>query len=223
MLVKKQLIEMLNLQSKMNETVNAEWLKAGYPFLRAAAMEAAEAIDHMTWKWWKKQEPNVPQAQMEMIDIWHFYLSDMLILNDGNAEAAANRILYEASTKNYFNDCYSIDLTENDVVRHLEYLMSDCAGVLRSVSMPLFSRIIEQLGLSWDELFTVYIGKNVLNIFRQENGYKQGTYRKNWHDGREDNEHLTEILHSLPADIANYASVLSNCLAIRYSQEAANA
>lgn len=41
------------------------------------------------------------------------------------------------------------------------------------------------------------MGKNVLNRFRQANGYrtaiKEGTYRKLW-GGREDNEHLFPAL-----------------------------
>jgi hypothetical protein len=45
-------------------------------------------------------------------------------------------------------------------------------------------------------LYNQYIGKNVLNFFRQDNGYKEGTYIKIW-DGREDNEHLVEILTRL--------------------------
>jgi hypothetical protein len=36
------------------------------------------------------------------------------------------------------------------------------------------------------------VGKNVLNFFRQDHGYKEGTYIKVW-GGREDNEHLVEI------------------------------
>ena len=50
--------------------------------------------------------------------------------------------------------------------------------------------------LNRTELFRQYVGKNVLNFFRQDNGYKEGTYRKFW-SGREDNEVLVDILQSL--------------------------
>ena len=33
----------------------------------------------------------------------------------------------------------------------------------------------------------------MLNRFRQNNGYKEGSYKKNW-NGREDNEVMSEIL-----------------------------
>jgi hypothetical protein len=65
------------------------------------------------------------------------------------------------------------------------------------------------LPMGYQELFSLYIGKNVLNRFRQNNGYKTGEYRKLW-QGREDNEHLIELLEQLanqqqvtPGDLPN--------------------
>lgn len=31
--------------------------------------ECAELMDHIGWKWWKKQEIDIEQAQIELIDI----------------------------------------------------------------------------------------------------------------------------------------------------------
>jgi len=42
-----------------------------------------------------------------------------------------------------------------------------------------------------------YVGKNLLNRFRQEHGYKEGTYTKVW-NGREDNVVMQEILSARP-------------------------
>ena len=39
------------------------------------------------------------------------------------------------------------------------------------------------------------MGKNILNVFRQNNGYKDGSYIKIW-NGKEDNEVMSEILNS---------------------------
>jgi hypothetical protein len=47
--------------------------------------------------------------------------------------------------------------------------------------------------MDWMDLFKQHVGKNVLNVFRQDRGYKAGTYIKIW-DGREDNEHLADVL-----------------------------
>ena len=70
-----QAATMLELQAMMNSKVDSNWLLARYPYLRAVAIEGAEAIEHHGWKWWKKQTKDLPQLQMELIDIWHFFLS----------------------------------------------------------------------------------------------------------------------------------------------------
>src|SRR5471030_3247154 len=80
---------MLKLQAEMNSTVNPDWLNAGYPFLRAVVVEAAEALDHVGWKWWKRQEMDIDQVRVELVDILHFYLSAMLVKEAGDTEKAA--------------------------------------------------------------------------------------------------------------------------------------
>jgi hypothetical protein len=44
-----------------------------------------------------------------------------------------------------------------------------------------------------EEIYKLYMGKNILNKFRQNNGYKTGSYKKIW-NGQEDNAYLTTIL-----------------------------
>ena len=60
------------------------------------------------------------------------------------------------------------------------------------------------------------IQKNVLNFFRQDHGYKDGTYIKEW-QGREDNEHLSELLESLDAATSNFPEAVYEALASRYA------
>jgi hypothetical protein len=61
--------------------------------------------------------------------------------------------------------------------------------------------------LSFDQLYRMYVGKNVLNFFRQDHGYKDGSYIKVW-DGREDNEHLSDILGGLDATAKDFADAV---------------
>ena len=70
--------------------------------------------------------------------------------------------------------------------------------------------------LSADALYRHYVGKNVLNFFRQDHGYQDGTYVKEW-QGREDNEHLSELLESLDAATSNFPEALYEALASRYA------
>jgi hypothetical protein len=85
----------------------------------------------------------------------------------------------------------------------------------RGFSVRLFWDLMHAVELDFDELYRHYVGKNVLNLFRQDNGYKEGTYHKLW-QGREDNEHLMELMKQLDSQAANYADHLYAQLAERY-------
>ena len=94
------------------------------------------------------------------------------------------------------------------------------ALVGREFSVSHFWSLLQAAGMTPDELFTAYVGKNVLNFFRQDHGYKDGSYRKTWH-GREDNEHLAELAEALDSRSPRYAEELYGALAARYAQTAA--
>ena len=85
--------------------------------------------------------------------------------------------------------------------------------------MSDFTNAMRTLPMDLKELFSLYVGKNVLNRFRQDNGYKEGSYRKLW-AGREDNEHLIEILESVSAEPEQMFNTIYQQLEQRYSQEA---
>ncbi len=53
-------------------------------------------------------------------------------------------------------------------------------------------------------------------FFRQDNGYKDGSYIKQW-QGREDNEHLVEILAELDSQQPTYSDEVYQSLQQRYS------
>ena len=90
--MKHKLLTMLELQDAMNRKVNPDWRQAGYAWYRAIWTECAEMLDHYGWKWWKHQEPDMEQVSLEIIDIWHFALSDLILRHD-SLEAAADRAL----------------------------------------------------------------------------------------------------------------------------------
>jgi hypothetical protein len=54
-----------------------------------------------------------------------------------------------------------------------------------------------------------------LNFFRQDHGYKEGTYQKVW-NGREDNEHLVDVLNSLDISLSEYSDKVYAGLKQRY-------
>ncbi len=59
--------------------------------------------------------------------------------------------------------------------------------------MESFIDVAVQSGLNLDALYKLYVGKNILNKFRQDHGYKEGTYIKIW-NGEEDNVTMQGIL-----------------------------
>jgi hypothetical protein len=84
--------------------------------------------------------------------------------------------------------------------------------------VPLFLKIVEQAEMDSDELYRQYVGKNVLNFFRQDHGYKEGTYKKMW-NGREDNEHLVDVLNSLDISLSDYSDKVYTGLKLSYATE----
>lgn len=85
------------------------------------------------------------------------------------------------------------DMTGELSLLDLLQLIASTAGGQHQFNGAAFIGAMHKLDLSWSELYTTYVAKNVLNLFRQANGYKQGTYIKTW-NGREDNEVLEFIM-----------------------------
>lgn len=187
MISKNKLVTMLELQDKLNLVVNPDWLNAGYPWHRAILVETVEALNHYGWKWWKKQEPNLAQARMELVDVWHFMLSMALENANGDSEKAA------ATIESIF---YTPEKPTDKGTLTLFDLLAGYAAEGK-ICVPAFVHLMQELSLSWDDLYDLYIGKNVLNVFRQDHGYRAGSYRKSW-DGLEDNEVLAQIMHDAP-------------------------
>ncbi|MES3006373.1 MAG: dUTP diphosphatase [Pseudomonadota bacterium] len=208
---------MLDMQAKMNSKICADWVQQSFPYLRAVIIEGAEAIEHHGWKWWKKQHCDTAQLQMEIVDIWHFILSAIL-LKSGNDHNQALELLLSINIKeNQRNkidfDGMTYEFSSLDLVAKLELLIG--VSVSRRIELALFTALLHDCNMNWEELFEQYVGKNVLNFFRQDHGYKEGTYLKVW-CGKEDNEHLVEIMKNLDPQDSSYPEDLYQLLESRY-------
>lgn len=202
----QQIQIMLDLQDSMNTKVNAQWREQGYEWYRAIWVECAELMDHYGWKWWKKQAPDTEQVALELIDIWHFGLS-ILLQSGKSADAIAAQIQQQLI----------IATKEKDFRLDLEAFAAATLGD-RQFHIDLFGKLMAGVDMSFEQLYRGYVGKNVLNFFRQDHGYKDGTYRKHWHDGREDNEHLVEAVLSLDAVRLSFKDELYESLKLRYEK-----
>ncbi len=190
--MKQKIVTMLELQDAMNRKVNPDWRDAGYPWYRAIWTECAEMLDHFGWKWWKHQKPDMQQVHLELVDIWHFALSDLILHNNTLEEAAAQAL----SGLNQTSEA-------GDFRASIEQLAM-AAIQSQAADIGQFARVMRTADLDFDELFKTYVGKNVLNFFRQDHGYKEGSYIKIW-QGREDNEYLAEVLARLDADSPDFS------------------
>lgn len=217
MLTEAQATTMLRLQAEMNAKVNPAWIDAAYPYLRAVVVEGAEAMEHRGWKWWKKQDCDMGQLQMELVDIWHFTLSHILLAHRGDQHASLKELLATDASDTLVFDGKTYVLAGLDLVAKLELNIGLAAA--RRISLPLFAALLRDCGMSWQDLYCQYVGKNVLNFFRQDNGYKAGTYRKVW-SGREDNEHLVEIMQQIDSTHTDFQHQLYAALQDRYQRSA---
>lgn len=211
-----QVQTMLDLQHKLNTLVDADWITKKFPYLRAAFVESAEALDHYGWKWWKQQTPNISQVQIEISDILHFYLSDILLSANGDIKFAQTIMLKECLeiTDKVVIGQNSYILRATDTLTLFELLAA--TSILRERSLPIFQELMQRTDLNWNSLYIAYISKNILNIFRQNNGYKEGTYIKIW-NGLEDNEHLHDIMSKLDASAENFSQLIFTALTEKYS------
>ena len=197
--------EMMDLQHTHNQQVHPQWHKQNYPFHRAIWTECAELLDHYGWKWWKLQEPDLVQVKLEIVDIWHFGLS-MLIVAEQNIEELAREML------EYEQDCSVVGPSFVPSVEALALQALD-----RRFDTIAFMDMMNALPFQLQDLYGIYKGKNVLNRFRQSNGYKDGSYQKFW-NGKEDNIHLAELALELDPYDAEFLSKLYSQLDNRYRE-----
>jgi len=202
-----KILQMLKLQQQLNDATNGEGWEKGITkngkridWKRCTYLECAELIESYPWKHWKNidAQPDYENIKIEAVDIWHFIMSqgleDYKIQNLGTIEDLADTICnlnnyptfleeITPTTKNYYEQ---IDVVEN-LMKVL--FCKEPTGKL----MEAFIDVAVQSGLNLESLYKLYVGKNILNQFRQDHGYKEGSYIKIW-NGQEDNVTMQRIL-----------------------------
>lgn len=210
-----QAATMLKLQDHLNSMINPDWINGGSRFLRAAFVESAEALEHYGWKWWKKQTIDLPQVQMELVDILHFYLSHTIVQAGGKQADAARLLMEDLATPasvTLDGKAYALDALP---VPELLELIGGLA-VCGRASYKVLEQTMTACEMGWNDAYTQYVSKNVLNIFRQQHGYKEGTYIKIW-NGEEDNVVLARLLTQLDPASADFADAMARELEQAYA------
>lgn len=203
--MKQQIMTMLDLQNDMNTKVHADWRAQNFEWYRAIWIECAELLDHYGWKWWKKQTPDVDQIALELVDIWHFGLSLMLLSNDSK-DVLVDQV-EQIFMSPVISDDFAIDLES----------FTEKTLITKDFDLQGFARLMAGINMDFETLYVGYVGKNVLNFFRQDYGYKDGSYVKQW-NGVEDNEHLVQIVSTLDTSSSAFAKNLYSQMELRYKE-----
>ena len=200
--------DMLVMQNTLNEMTNGSEWRSGMTqkgkridWQRCIYMETAELIDSYPWKHWKAIDAaiDIENARVELVDIWHFLLS--LALENHSYELARNELVQalENARTELESKHSEIDIIEQ--VNIYEKLMREALKKSKTIAglgrlADAFFQSCHVAELDFAKLYETYMAKNVLNKFRQDHGYKEGLYIKDW-DGKEDNVVMLEIIASL--------------------------
>lgn len=204
-----KILEMLNLQDNLNTQTSWEnwksWITNKGKIInwkRCIYMELAEAIDSVPWKHWKNIEwkTDLDNFKIEIVDIWHFLLSEILRLT---SIEKAQKIL-EKNLKNISKTKLPIlweektNLELDNFIKPYEKLFKlvlkkDTNEKFLKKLAKQFFICLDSTWMDFEELYALYIWKNVLNKFRQNNWYKEWKYIKIW-DNKEDNVVMQEVL-----------------------------
>lgn len=156
-------------------------------------------VDSFAWKHWKSiaADPDWDNLQIEVVDVWHFVMSlaletykknrlgDIVVLAEQISEMDNYMLLYD-----------TIDTFESEklLMIQIETVMRDALEINPGMTKLLFDffELARMSKLDIATLYRLYVGKNILNQFRQDHGYKEGTYIKVW-NGKEDNVVMKKV------------------------------
>ena len=202
-----KILLMMQLQESLNNATNGEQWPSGVTktgntinWKRCIYMECAEMIESFTWKHWKdlSAEADWDNLQIEVIDVWHFIISLAIEDYSKNLKGQVEDLAIDVSQLESFSKIdvnSAIFASQDTVIAKVEDIMclvlSKDKLDLEALISDFFDLVIMS-GLDLNSLYKLYVGKNILNQFRQDNGYKDGSYIKVW-AGEEDNVIMKRI------------------------------
>ncbi|APV51406.1 hypothetical protein BWI17_17940 [Betaproteobacteria bacterium GR16-43] len=180
-------------QADFNAARDPDWLKAGWPFLRAAAVEGARALDRLDWKWWKREEGGNAAIGESLAAIWGHGLSHLLVERHGNFEELAKYLAWSSrhSPGNVRTVAGLSDPKGLDLAGRLDLLVGLCS--VGRFPLAVLADLFASCGVDWESLAAKHLGDLALRGFRLERNANECAVVA-FGDGREDREHLCELL-----------------------------
>jgi len=185
-------------QDNLNELTVKGWKNKGLNFRRALRQEASEAMDSTPWKWWKSGELDKENLRVEAVDMVHFAMSILLQEEYFMWDWIDERVRDAMRQEYPYSDDILVEKIEDTIDEII--LMTFTAGKTSDAqTVDIYLKVMalaKMLGMSYEDVYKAYFAKNVLNEFRQKNGYKEGFYSKLWF-GKEDNVYAQEAAANL--------------------------
>lgn len=192
-----QIAKLMQMQDELNTYIHPEWKSQGFDWNTAIIDECQEILEHLGWKWWKTgyctglTEGNKAQVQLEVIDILHFLIS----LDAQGGVEPVDLLVFVNRPLDSNNIWGTVDWVRN-------------AAATNELTIDTWAALAHSVDLTTEQVIETYTQKYVLNKFRQDHGYKSGSYVKEWKRAvtninkplgiapvlQEDNEVLQEIV-----------------------------
>ena len=202
------LVNMFVLQHKNNLNTVPEYYDKDLGWPEAVVAEAGELLESCNYKWWKKQTIDKDNVLMELVDIWHFVMSGILVKSGVAAKAGSDtgdkfkdllqqEVISDIDNLVEFEKPETEDLVKARIAivdfisRFSLYYYERIAPLVEEDKANLFKElayffcidfieIVYRFGFTYEDLLRTYLIKNALNTLRQNYGYKEGTYVKEW-------------------------------------------
>ena len=178
----------------------------------SAAYHAAKEIYHILTPLQANGFKNcidMDNVKVEAIDLLHFVISESIqIYYRGYKDSI------ECTYSDFQEFFEEFDTYDNfdvdsifDIINHLNYDQFDRFFIMK--------QLFKHLDMSNEDVYLSYMVKNCLNRFRQDNGYKDGSYHKIWNN-QEDNVVAYELAVNIGA-VENLYELLYDDLKVTYS------
>jgi len=180
---KPDIRDLLQRQDELNTLIHDEWkdVRDRHDFVRAMVVEVGELIEWTGFKWWSSIKVYEEQAQIEIIDLWFFFIS-LAILEENYYDGV--NFVDDLEAYVCLSDMEKEELEfDNRAVQKLSIVfVNEISKVDISILsvMKALVKLTEAAGITSVDLQKLYTAKLILNIFRQEHGYSTGRYVKFW-------------------------------------------
>lgn len=212
--------EMFTIQNGLNtKTYDSAWIEKGrteeFDYAMAAGDEAHEFARSLPFQWWTGDSPDRQNQVTEIVDAWHFVMSQYIIDFNGNVGIAAQDAfrMYEMAAPAQLQNTVKKQ-TKSFVAAMYVHNNWNFDPKNRPNFVRMFFLWCRKADVSLELLYARYLAKATLNKFRVENGYKQKLYDKIWEIGNEKGEDNFFLARWVDSKIAQGHTPTENDIAL---------